>query len=484
MKRSFAVCMWCALVLAGCGGGGNETASLVSLSVSGASGRALYPTFNPAITHYAVGCNPQDPLKVSAQSSVANASVSVNGGAAGVGATSADVLASGGEQDIVISVRNGSATAQYTLHCLATDLPNIEILRADAAASTGLLLLSPSYTANGVTVSYLLVMDNAGVPRFRRKINGNIADFKQHPDGSFSYALRTGTDSLGNADHVIVLLDKQFVETGRTATQGLSNTDNHDFLLTPEGNRIFISYHRTVRDMSAFGLSAQQPVGDSVIQEVTPAGRVVFQWSSWDHINLADCKRSGYPRFPPDYGHLNSLDLTQAGDLIGSFRGCAQILKIDRRTGNVIWYLGGSRSTFRITGDPFNEFCGQHTARETKSGTLIVFDNGNFCLGDRVARFGQFSRAVEYKLNTQTAQATFVRAYSLGEATRREFTPSQGSVQQMPNGNWLMGWGNGPAISATEVTEAGLEVFSAKLTYAGSIAVSYRAFRSDTLQGN
>lgn len=469
-----------ALLLAGCGGGGSEDASLSSLSVTAASGRPMYPGFAAGIKHYALGCDPQDVLTVSATSTDARSNISIDGVASATGNAHVDVVHPSGDQDILVKVSNGDATQQYTLHCLAQDFPNIDILHADAPVSAGLLLLSPSYTVAGQPVSYLIVMDNDGVPRFRRRISGSVADFKRHADGSYSYALRIGTDVLGNPNNVIVLLDKTLAETERTATVGLSQTDNHDFLLTPQGNRIFISYDAAIRDMSAFGLSTSENVGDSVIQEVTPGGAIVFQWNSWDHIDLADCKRTGYTRFPLDYGHLNSLDLTDTGDLIASFRGCGQILKIARPSGNVIWYLGGSRSTFAIVGDPFNEFCGQHTAREIPGGSVVLFDNGIFCLGDRESRFGHFSRAVEYRLNVQTAQAVFVRDYSLG-GTYREFTSSQGSVQKQPNGNWLVSWGNGPAMSVTEVTQAGVEVFAAKLTYSGSIAVSYRALRDNTL---
>ena len=480
MKKAIFWGALCALLLSACGGGQGDVASLSALSISGASGRAMYPPFAEGTKHYAVGCNAQDALTVSAISADPNARVSVNRGPTSIGSASASVAQPTGEQDIVVSVDNGPSTTKYTLHCLAADFPKVEIVQADAAASTGLLLMSPSFTVNGAPVSYLVAMDNAGVPQFRRKISGSVADFKRHPDGTYSYALRTGTNPSGIPDNVIVLLDARLTETGRVTTRGLTQTDDHDFLLTPQGNRIFISYHTTVRNMIAFGLSATEPVGDSVIQEVTPAGTVVFQWSTWDHIDLNDCKRTGFTGFPKEYAHVNSLDLAPDGAVIASFRGCGQILKIERPSGRVIWYLGGSRSNFTITGDRFNEFCGQHTVRETSTGALILFDNGIFCIGDRQARFGQFSRLVEYRLNTQTAQAIFVRDYALG-GTYREFTRSQGSAQVLANGNWLASWGNGPAMSVTEVTPGGIEVFAARLTFAGSIAVSYRALRDETL---
>lgn len=293
----------------------------------------------------------------------------------------------------------------------------------------------------------------------------------------YTYALRVGRNQFGIVDSVIVVLDDSFDEIDRLSTVGLTQTDNHDFIFTEEGSHIFVSYNSVVRDMTAFGLSAEEVVGDSVIQEVDNNGNIIFEWSSWDHIDLSDCQQTGYPRFPADYAHVNAVSLTEDGDLIGSFRGCAQVLRIDRSTGDVDWYLGGSQSDYLITGDPFNEFCGQHTAWQLENGNVLMFDNGSFCLGDREALYGQFSRAVEYSLDPETSQAMFVRDYSL-DGAYQAFTRSQGSVQPLTNGNWLVGWGNGPDVAVTEVSPSGQTVFEMRLSVEGETSVSYRAFRS------
>lgn len=333
----------------------------------------------------------------------------------------------------------------------------------------------------GERKTYLTIIDNNGVPRFQRKIDGRAVDFKLHPNGLYTYALGIGRNQFGINDSVIVVLDDSFDEVGRLSTVGLTQTDNHDFIFTEEGSRIFVSYNSMVRDMTAFGLSAEEVVGDSVIQEVDNNGNIIFEWNSWDHIDLSDCQQTGYPRFPSDYAHLNAVSLTEDGDLIGSFRGCGQVLRIDRSTGAVDWYLGGSQSDYLITGDSFNEFCGQHTAWQLENGNVLMFDNGSFCLGGREALYGQFSRAVEYALDPETGQAMFVRDYSL-DGVYQAFTRSQGSVQLLSNGNWLVGWGNGPDVSVTEVNPSGRKVFEMRLSVEGNIAVSYRAFRSHLVE--
>ena len=109
-----------------------------------------------------------------------------------------------------------------------------------------------------------------------------------------------------------------------------------------------------------------------------------------------------------------------------------------------------------------------------------MFDNGMFCLGTRQTDFGEFSRIVEYQLDLLTGQAQFVRDHSLN-GTYQELTRSQGSVQPLDNGNWLISWGNGPDMSVTEVTPTGDEIFAMKVVFDGSIAVSYRGYREPSL---
>ena len=456
--------------------------ALTALAVESANGE-MYPDFARQTRHYAVRCEPSTELTLTATPSAPSDRVAIDGQQPVRGERTVQLIDLLPDQDISVEVsRASAATERYTVHCLAEDFPEIEVVRADPEASTDLILVSPKFRENGERKSYLAILDNNGVPRFRRKIDATVNDFKRHANGVYSYALSTGQNAFGIRDWVIVLLDENFNEIERVTTVGLTQTDTHDFLFTEEGNRILLSYHSNPRDMTAFGLAADEIVGDSVIQEVTPQGQVVFEWNSWDHIDLNDCRQSGYPRFPSDYAHVNSVDLTADGDLFASFRGCSQILKIDRPTGEVVWQLGGSSGDFLITGDAFGEFCGQHSAIERPDNGVVLFDNGLYCLGAREPTFGQFSRVVEYELDMAAGQAQWVRDFSLG-GTYQSLSTSQGSVQPLENGNWFISWGNGPDIdtSVSEVNPEGEEVFTMNVRVGGAIATSYRAFRESSL---
>ena len=244
-----------------------------------------------------------------------------------------------------------------------------------------------------------------------------------------------------------------------TTTDAIPNTDQHDFLIGQNGNFIFMSYTPVEHDLSEFvdpdgnPYGTMEPIEDSLIEEVTPAGVRVFYWSTYGHVYLGDCMEY---QFPANYAHLNSLFLVD-GDLVISLRNCSQILRIDGTTGDVQWRLGSSyrsdvewealglQPPLKIIGDPYVEFCGQHSAKLMPNGHLLLFDNGSHCRRDKSTGLptrpdGEFSRVVEYALDLVRGTATFVRHHSLRHGFSF-FSQFQGLVVPMDNDSWLIGWG-------------------------------------------
>ena len=175
---------------------------------------------------------------------------------------------------------------------------------------------------------------------------------------------------------------------------------------------------------------------------------------------IEDCTQH---RFPWDYAHINTIEDAD-GDYVASLRGCSQVVRIDGETGEVIWRLGRSNRSdadwiagagtppVPILGDPYGEFCGQHSATLIENGNLIMFDNGGHCVvdpatGESQREGGVFSRVVEYSLDRdsgtgQLVGAIFQRHHSLHSGFNR-YARSQGHVEPMPNGHWLISWGRG-----------------------------------------
>ena len=484
-NRLFARAAICAavasLVPIGCNLPGRDAQpGLNTLRVIG--GEGLYPSFDPGVHHYAVRCADGTTLHVIAQAHESEATLRLlHNDRTATGAVEASVTVDG-DQDVAIEVSEGRGTATYYLHCIPPDFPDITIETRTDSVSEGLLLMTPS--ARRSDESFLAIVDNNGVPRWVMRPNVRARQFRRYSDGRYSFAER-GTD--GN--EIIVILDSALTRID-IATLGPpllpEHTGGHDFLITANGNFLLMSHYPALRDLSGFQCrnddasprpcSTMEPADDSIVQEVTPDGVEVFRWNSWDHVKVSDCT---IHRFPNDYAHLNSLYELE-GDIVAGLRGCAQILRIERASGAVVWQIGGSepmradRPTpltgvapyLPVVGDgeAKNEFCGQHSVSATAAGSLLMFDNGTHCLGER-KNDPPFTRVVEYDISSGT-EARFVREYRLPEADG--VATSGGGVTELKNGNWLITWGNnGPTIAVSEVDPDGNEVFRVRMTRDG-----------------
>ena len=504
---------------------------LDSLEVAGPDGpKPLVPAFAPEIRHYAVRCAERETLTVTARLADEPADETAAGNAGETAGETTEITLNGAplpegrgevalrhDQDLAVEVRSGAESTTYAIHCVPFDFPEVTVVtrrpgREEGGRAEGLLLLDPRYdTPEGERVSYLAVLDDRGVPRFHRRIEPAGRNFRWHPAlRLYSYARSLYAEkSCGWREAEVVLLDEGFEVAGRVRAVGLCNTDWHDFLVTDEGNYLFIAFIPAERDFSAvpdengeYPWSATEATHDSVIQEVTPEGEVVFQWNSGEardgsgpRLKFADCRMQ---HFPEHYAWLNSFSLTGEGNLLASFRGCAQVLEIERPSGRVLRQIGGSapalpdgRLHHRVVGDPVPVgFCGQHTPIETGREAngdlrLAVFDNAVHCLPDLARlppRRTQGPRVVEYRLSGD--EAVFLRHHEIPFPA-----PIAGSVEALPGGNWIIsrGWdypgGERPPsrpAAVVEVDPTGREVLA--LRFGGDEQVRiYRAYRESGL---
>ena len=443
---------------------------LESLAVTG-GGRAMYPAFDAGTLHYAVGCAEDTPVTLMLSTKDTSIRLAVNGIQQSNQDATVVITGLDGDSDVLITLSNSSgASTTYTVHCVPTDAPVITTT-ARPGATDDLILFSTG--ERSVEASYLLIIDNNGVPRLRRKISDRASHFRTHPNGRYpySYAGPWGTvpnfrGGVSNSAQ-FVMLDEYFepVRTVRNVSP-VTQATGHDFLIKEDGGYALLSYNPVQRDLSAFSnendiaYSTTEGTEDSIIQEVGANGQESFRWNSWDHMAIEDCTQH---RFPRDYAHINTIEDAD-GDYIASLRGCSQVVRIDGETGDVIWRLGrsnrsdedwvagGGTPPIPILDDPHGEFCGQHSATLLENGNLIMFDNGGHCVvdpatGESAREGGVFSRVVEYSLDTdldsgQLVSATFQRHHSL-HSTFNRYARSQGHVEPMPNGHWLISWGRG-----------------------------------------
>ena len=198
-----------------------------------------------------------------------------------------------------------------------------------------------------------------------------------------------------------------------------------------------------------------------IVQEVDTNRHVVFEWRSWDHIDITDSNQDLTTQVI-DLIHGNAVGLDFDGNLLISSRHLDEVTKINRQTGDIIWRWGGKRNQFTFVGDN-RRFSHQHDIRLLPNGHYTLYDNGN-------GLTPEYSRALEYVLDQTNKTATLVWEY---RNTPDVFAWGMGNVQRLPNGNTMIGWGTA-VPTLTEVTPDGRKAFELTMD---STHQSYRAFR-------
>jgi len=462
------------LVLAALGGCSSDDAGqppiLTDLEVHGTR-TSLNPAFDPNVLRYSVIAGGGEQQVTIVPRASEQMFVSINGHLVPTGiSTQVADLSPGDVIEIEVHAygRNHDPK-KYEILYLPADFPELTVtLRTPEASAMPLYV-----TLNSRGTAYLGILDNHGVPLFYRAEERPVYDFKwQAATGERSYLRLTGTTNRwGRQNGEAVVLDSAFHEVERFTTVGLSHTDIHDFLITPNGEVILIAYEGSLRDLTYLGLTAEELVEESVVQVQDRATRqVLFQWNSSEQLPYED---QTYPFPRGEYAHVNSVVEDFDASLIISASGTSQAVKVARPGGQLIWKLGGKSNQFRISNDPLQYFCGQHMVSRLSNGNLLVFDNGRNCWSTDQNR-GAVTRAIEYRLDEQRLEAELVWSYSQSGA----FSTSQGSAQRLDNGNTLIGWGSGPGILATEVDSHGEKVFEITAHDAGGQpVVAYRAQR-------
>jgi hypothetical protein len=303
---------------------------------------------------------------------------------------------------------------------------------------------------------YLMILDNSGKPEYYKKMRSMSTDFKFQSNGYL-----TCYDDVENAYYE---LDSNYAVIDHFKAGNGYKTDVHDLVLLPNGHALIMAYDPELIDMSKVitGGNPWATVIGAIIQELDQNKKVIFEWRSFDHFQVTDAVREDMKSATIDAVHPNTIEVDTDGNLLLSSRHMDEITKIDRRTGDVIWRWGGKNNQFTFINDPIG-FSHQHTIRRTPTGTLMLFDNGNY-------RTDMGSRAVEYSVDERLKTATLVWEFRHSPDVK---SIAMGSVQRLPNGNTLIGWGTGsPAV--TEVRPDKSVVFELELP---DSIVSYRAFR-------
>lgn len=307
---------------------------------------------------------------------------------------------------------------------------------------------------------YIIITDNFGHPiYFKRIYHRNINDFKLQPNGKLTYAGGTGNK------HYIM---NEKMEVLDSLTPVGFWTDLHEIII--EENRTFIlGIDTRIVDMSELVAGGQEEamVMGHVVQEWDAEGNVIFEWNTWDHFNILDCQEwVDLTASVIDYAHINSIEPDSDTSLLVLARNFNEITKIDRRSCEIIWRLGGVHNEFTFTNDTI-QWAWPHDIRKIGEGIFTIFDNGRFNTPPP-----NYSSGIIYQIDEEARSITQLERY---RRTPDVFGNIMGNFQLLDNGNYVTGWGSGSypdSVGITEFTEDGQIVQEVKFN-----GINYRAHK-------
>jgi hypothetical protein len=316
-------------------------------------------------------------------------------------------------------------------------------------------------TQNPNVAAYMIILDQHGVPVFYRRSTNRGNDLKLQPNGYLTYfdfvvTRWTEMDSSYSFRRYYV------PDNGYTA-------DAHELIVKPDGSYWLMIYDSQPVDMSLVveGGDPNAIVVGLVVQHCDAAGNALFQWRSWDHMEITDCDTSWVDLTASliDYVHGNAISFDDYGNVLISSRKLHEITKISYNTGEIIWRWGGKRNMFELIGDD-RWFSAQHSIDYLGDNIYTMFDNG-------FRMEPEYSRGLVFELDEIAMTATLVRTY---ENDPLVFAWAMGHMQTLPDGHVVLGWATNPDdYVLTEYHPDGTKAFEV-LTAAQSL-ISYRAFK-------
>lgn len=247
-----------------------------------------------------------------------------------------------------------------------------------------------------------------------------------------------GTQTSGHGQGRGYVADSSYRTIAEVRAGNGLQVDAHELNLTPQGTALITAYRTATTDLSSIGGSKRGKVFAGQAQEIDVAtGKMLFSWDSLDHVPVTESHTplpSGTATM--DYFHINSVSLAEVGNLLISSRDTRTICKVDRRSGAVIWRLGGKRSDFTL--GPGCHFYWQHHVRAHPDNRITVFDDG------ASPKEEPQSRGLVLSVDESTMQVKLLKAF---EHPARLLAANQGSMQLLSDGGAFVGWGNQPYFS-------------------------------------
>ena len=302
--------------------------------------------------------------------------------------------------------------------------PDIEIKNSNCPSS-GYFFFTSENISNAENKNYLAISDNTGEPVFFRILEQKASSFTLQPVGHLSFITN---DS-------IFIMDSSFVNVD-TITNETYKINNNDFILNESNDAFVLATEDIIKDMSAV-VSGGDPnaiINEAVILILDENRNEVFIWHSSLVFDVLDTNEdSPFVNLTDseiDYIGLTDIEIDSDTSMLINCRFMDEITKIDTRSGNIIWRMGGKNNEFTFIDDDIG-FSQQSAIRKLGNGNILIFDNG-------ILHDSPVSTVVEYDIDETNKTATLVKRFSYETEI---VVQEKGGIQELENGNILVSWG-------------------------------------------
>ena len=364
-------------------------------------------------------------------------------------------------------------------------LPPLQILTDQAGTGGGDLFVAPSSATSQYSSGVEILSQNGRKVVWSKKVPAGqeAADFREQTyQGKPVLTWWQGTGLGGLSTGVDYIYNDRYQKIATVKAGDGDSADGHEFLITPWNTALIVSYKQTTADLTGIGGPADQQVIDGIVQEIDiRTGKVLFSWNSADHVPYSQSEQPlpASASTPWDWFHLNAVKLDTDGNLLLDARDTWTSYEVSRRSGRILWQLGGKASSFKLTAAPGQVldsagdiFAWQHDPQPLGNGLYTFFDNesaGQGNTGSGAVSELPYSRVVTVRLNARAHTAELVRSVDQPEG---QIASSQGNGQTLGDGDLVVGWGSLPYVS--EFSRSGALLFNAEFPTGVN---TYRAYR-------
>ncbi|HEV3127621.1 MAG TPA: arylsulfotransferase family protein [Solirubrobacteraceae bacterium] len=264
---------------------------------------------------------------------------------------------------------------------------------------------------------------------------------------------RTGATTKGE----VLVVDQHYRTVARLKAKAPWVVSLHDTAI--DGKTIWVTVYRNVsgQNLRPYHGAARGAVLDAGVQQYDlKTGKLLFTWDALNPGHKANISLSDSRQAPPptssdawDAYHVNTVQTLSTGQILVSMRNTWAAYLIDPKTRHIVWTLGGRRSSFKSASNA--RFAWQHDVHLEPSGRVWLF-NDNCCEVRPNHRLGPDSgpsAGMVLKLDLSAHKVSLVAAYRHRPDL---FTAFLGSMQLLPNGNAVVGWGSLPYFSELDAS--------------------------------